>query len=353
MSKSVLPVSDEGDTADSSTWKIGRLKRHGVYVSGMNRPDISLPDSKGSDSSECVSIILPTYEPKTEHIVQSIQSIADQTYGHIELVIIDSTGLDWLRELGEEYSWITYQYQEPAGLPAAWNAGIDATTGKFVGFLSDDDYYAEEKVATQVAHLNQGYDIVYTDEYVIDEDGSMTYLSALPVDDPEHHYVKYFREGHGVPHLTVLGRADCFRSEPFDERLEVREDPHLWVRLFKRYDVAKINKPLAYKRRREDSATGDPEMLYENELREIDLLCDKFPELTDYRSERERMAKYRYGKHLFRIGQTSQSRSVFLDLLRGGMVETRVIGLLVASLLPAGNKAVFQYLETLAEDRKR
>lgn len=319
----------------------------------MDRRDISLPDSKESVSSECVSIILPTYEPETEYIVQSIQSIADQTYDHIELVIIDSTDLDWLRKLGEEYSWITYQYQEPAGLPAAWNAGVNAASGAFIGFLSDDDYYAEEKIEIQVTHLNEGYDLVYADEYVIDEDGSVTYLSALPVDDPADHYVKYFKKGHGVPHLTVLGRADCFQSEPFDERLEVREDPHLWVRLFKEYYVAKIDKPLAYKRRREDSATGDPQMLYKNELREINLLCDEFPGLIDYRSERKRMAKYRYGKHLLRTGHTSQSRSVFLDLLRDGMVETRVIGLLVTSLLPTGNRTVFQYLETLAENRKR
>lgn len=319
----------------------------------MDHPDISLPDSIGSDSIDCVSIILPTYKPETGHIVQSIRSVAEQTYDNLELVIVDSTGLDWLHELGEEYSWITYRYQKPSGLPTAWNTGIDAATGKFIGFLSDDDYYAEEKVEIQVTHLKQGYDLVYADEYVIDEDGSVTYLSALPVDDPEHHYVKYFREGHGVPHLTVLGRANCFRSEPFDERLEVREDPHLWVRLFKRYDVAKIDKALAYKRRREDSATGDPEMLYDNELREIDLLCEEFPELEEYRSEREQMAKYRYGKHLLRLGRTSGSRSVFLDLLRGGMVETRVIGLLVVSLLPAGNRTAFQYLETLAEDQKR
>ncbi|MFC6890246.1 glycosyltransferase family 2 protein [Halorubrum trueperi] len=300
-----------------------------------------------------MSIVLPTYEPEIENIGQAIQSVANQTYEHIELVIVDSTGLEWLRELGEEYSWITYLYQDPAGLPAAWNAGIDTATGEFVGFLSDDDYYTEEKIETQVASLEQGYDVVYTDEYVIDQDGSVTYLSALPVADPERHYVEYFKQGHGVPHLTVLGRMDCFQAERFDERLAVREDPHLWVRLFKQYEVTKIDQALAYKRRREDSATGDPEILYENELLEIELLCDKFPELADYRSKRERMANYRYGKHLLRIGRTTQSRSIFFDLLRDGMVETRVVGLLVASLLPMGNRTVFQWLETMAERQKR
>jgi len=319
----------------------------------MHRPDLSLPNSKQSDAVECVSIVLPTYEPQIEYIGQSIQSVANQTYEHIELVIVDSTGLVWLRELGEEYSWITYLYQEPAGLPSAWNAGIDAASGEFVGFLSDDDYYTKEKIATQVESLEQGYDIVYTDEYVLDQDGSVTYLSALPVEDSEHHYVEYFKQGHGVPHLTVLGRMDCFQAEQFDERLAVREDPHLWVRLFEQYEVMKIDQALAYKRRREDSATGDPEMLYENELQEIDLLCNEFPELAEYRSERERMASYRYGKHLLRIGRTSRSRSIFFDLLRNGMVEIRVIGLLLASLFPVGNRMVFQGLEKMAERRKR
>ena len=319
----------------------------------MNWRDLSLPNSKRSDDDERVSIVLPTYKPDTEYISQSIQSVANQSYEHIELVIVDSTGLEWLRELGEEYSWITYLYQEPAGLPAAWNAGVDAATGKFIGFLSDDDYYTEKKIATQVASLNRGYDIVYTDEYVIDQNGSVTYLSALPITDPECHYVEYFKQGHGVPHLTVLGRIDCFRDERFDERLEVREDPHLWVRLFEQYEITKIDQALAYKRRREDSATGDPEMLYENELLEIDLLCHEFPELAEYRSERECMANYRYGKHLLRIGRTSRSRSIFFDLLRNGMVETRVIGLLLVSLFPIGNRIVFQGLEKIAERRKR
>ena len=319
----------------------------------MNRPDLNLPKEKRSDTDDRVSIILPTYMPNTDYIGQSIQSVADQTHGNIELIVVDSTGLDWLYDLGEEYSWIEYQYQKPAGLPSAWNVGIDAASGKFVGFLSDDDYYKAEKIATQVGVLNRGYDIVYADEFVIDEGGGVTYLSALQIDDQESHYIDYFKEGHGVPHLTVLGRIECFQTESFDDRLEVREDPHLWVRLFKQYEVAKIDEALAYKRRREDSATGDPEMLYQNELREIELLCEEFTELTQYRKERERMAKYRYGKHLLRTENTSRARSVFVDLLRKGMVEPNVIGLLIVSFLPVLNRRSFQLLETWAERQKR
>lgn len=144
----------------------------------MDWSDLSLPNSKRSNSDECVSIVLPTYKPNINHLTQSIQSVGEQTYEHIELIVVDSTGLDWLCRLSEEYSWIVYRYQSPTGLPSAWNEGIDVATGKFIGFLSDDDYYSEEKIATQVRYLNQGYDIAYADKYIIDEDGSMIPISA-------------------------------------------------------------------------------------------------------------------------------------------------------------------------------
>lgn len=50
--------------------------------------------------------------------------------------------------------------------------------------------------------------------------------------------MEYSERGHAVPHLTMLGRIDCFNSEQFDERLEVRKDPYPWVRLFEQYQIA-------------------------------------------------------------------------------------------------------------------
>jgi len=319
----------------------------------VQRLNLSLPDSKRSDSAECVSVVLPTHEPNTEYLYQSIQSVADQTYENVELVIVDSTGLDQLRRLAEDHRWILHRYQEPSGLPAAWNAGVEATNGQYISFLSDDDFYTEEKIARQVEALEEGYDIVYSDEYIIDENGSLSYLSALSIKNFDHHYIDYFQEGQGVPHLTLMGRTTCFRTESYDERLEVREDPHLWVRLFKRYDVTKINEALAYKRRRRDSSTGDPEQLYENELLEIDLLCEEFPELEQHRETREQMAKYRYGKHLFRLGRTNESRTIFIELLKEGMTDHRVMGLFLATFLPVNSERTFQWVEKAAKFRAR
>ncbi|MFC7132392.1 MULTISPECIES: glycosyltransferase [Salinibaculum] len=315
----------------------------------MIGPDLDFPQKKQTGTGPLVSVVLATYEPDLDLVGQSLQSVANQTYDNVELVIIDSSGEEWLRTLARDHDWVEYQFQEPSGLPAAWNAGIEAASGKYVGFLADDDYYAPEKLEQQVERLKEGVDIVYTDEYVIDEDGSVTYLSSLPVENQECHYIDFFRVGHGIPHLTVVGRTTCFEDVPFDEDLEVREDPHLWVRLFRRCSVARINDALAYKRRRDDSTTSNPDMMYENERREIDLLCQEFPQLREYRTERERMAKYRYGKQLFHAGRFGEARRVLLDVVQQDPSDYRAIATLGASLLPAKNKAAFQLLERWQE----
>lgn len=69
----------------------------------LKRPDMPLSDSKILDASERRRTILPTCEPTINYISQSIQSVAGQTYDHIKQSIVDRTGLNGFRELGEKY----------------------------------------------------------------------------------------------------------------------------------------------------------------------------------------------------------------------------------------------------------
>lgn len=307
-------------------------------------PDLDYPTSLQSGDGPLVSVILATYEPG-DTIEDSLRSVIEQTYDNVELVIVDSSDEQWLADLGDRLDWVTHVYQKPVGVAAAWNRGIDAASGDVVTFLADDDYYTPEKLERQVKAIQNGADVVYTDEYVIDPDGSVTELPSLPVRDPETHYREFFRVGHGVPHLTVAGRIECFRDERFLEDLQAREDPHLWVRLFRKYEPAHVPEPLAYKRRRDDSLTSDPDMMYENELAEVADLVERFEELEEYRAERERMTKYRYGKQLFHNGYTRRARGVLLDLVTSGFLDHRALAMLAVTFSPVLNETLFGLLE--------
>jgi glycosyltransferase involved in cell wall biosynthesis len=318
----------------------------------MSESEAELPTSLPDDDGPLVSIILATYED--EHLIEdAIESVADQTYTNIELVIVDGSDVGWLQELAETHDWITYVHQDPLGVADAWNQGIKNAEGEVVSFLAADDRYAPEKTEKQVREIRNGADIVYSDEYVIEENGSTTVVTSMKLNGFKKPHVKFFKTGHGVPHLTVAGRRECFLDERFDTSLEAREDPHLWVRLFRKYEVARIPEPLAYKHLRSDSLTSDPDMMYENEKNSVEDLANRFEELREHKDERLRHTKYRYGKQLFHSNRLEEARGVFFSLITDGFLDYRVIAMFFLSLLPFGNEAAFNGLERMNEKAKR
>jgi glycosyltransferase involved in cell wall biosynthesis len=318
----------------------------------MPRLREELPATLPDEDGPLVSIILATYEDE-DIIEDAIKSVAEQTYTGIELVIVDGSEVGWLQELSETHNWVEYVHQEPLGVANAWNQGISKANGDIVSFLAADDRYTPEKTEKQVEKIQKGADIVYSDEFVITEEGSRNIIASIDLSGSEEPHVKFFKSGHGIPHLTVAGRRECFLDEKFDTSLEAREDPHLWVRLLRKYRAERIPEPLAYKHLRSDSLTSDPDMMYENEKRSVEDLVERFDELEKYKKERLRNVRYRYGKQLFHADRTGEARRVLLSLLTDGFLDYRVAAMFVISLLPFGNEAAFNSLQRLNERAKR
>jgi glycosyltransferase involved in cell wall biosynthesis len=308
----------------------------------------TLPEADGP----LVSVIMPTYDD-AKYIQRALRSLSEQTYTNLEAIIVDSSKVSWLSDLIGELDWAEYIYEPPNGVAAARNRGIDVANGDIVMFLDADDFYAPEKLERQVATLEGEADIVYSNVTIINESGDRTELFALPVKDPIMHHIDFFQTGHGVPTVTVAACSSCFEMHRFDERLTAREDPHLWTRIFKDYRPAKIPAPLAYKRRRSNSLTSDPDMMYENEMAAITDLTNQYAELDAHRDEREQMAKYRYAKQLFHASRTSETRRLLIELMRTGLINHQTVSLFALSLLPVGNKRAYKILERIQESAKR
>ncbi|ELZ03348.1 family 2 glycosyl transferase [Natrialba aegyptia DSM 13077] len=261
------------------------------------------------------------------------------------MIIVDSSDHSQVQEIAANYGEnVEYTWVEPDGVAAARNQGIDAATGDVIGFCDADDFWNQDKLSKQLPLLNDGYDIVYSDEYLI-YDGAISYISSPPIDDYENHHIKYFREG-GVGSRSVLTRKDVLDQERFDNRFSVREDPHLWTRIFADYTPARIGEPLSYKRKRSDSLTADRDQAFKMQLLEINDLVERYPELEPYREERELKAKLLYAKTLIsdenRIGD---ARSVLLNLLKNKKITIRLLILLFISTLPIGNRWLLKYVQ--------
>jgi glycosyltransferase involved in cell wall biosynthesis len=102
-----------------------------------------------------VSAIIPTYN-RAHTVCEAIDSILNQTYPNIELIVVDDGSTDdtagALRRYGSTIRIIT---QQNAGPSVARNRGIAGAAGSIVAFLDSDDLWLPGKIERQVALLER------------------------------------------------------------------------------------------------------------------------------------------------------------------------------------------------------
>lgn len=102
-----------------------------------------------------VSIIIPAYNAE-RYIQAAVESVLHQTYPHWELIVVDDGSTDNTKQQLEPYrQHLHYFYQQNQGVAAARNRGILEATGEFIAFLDQDDWFLPDKLALQVAFLQQ------------------------------------------------------------------------------------------------------------------------------------------------------------------------------------------------------
>ncbi len=89
-----------------------------------------------------VSIIVPIYNT-AEYLPACLDSIINQTYQNLEIILIDDGSTDNSREIANNYTKkdprIKLVHQKNQGLSAARNTGIKNTTGQYITFVDSDD----------------------------------------------------------------------------------------------------------------------------------------------------------------------------------------------------------------------
>lgn len=114
-----------------------------------------------------VSVIIPVYNVEN-YLRECIDSVINQTYRNIEIILVDDGSTDSSGKICEEYldkdPRVTVIHQKNSGLSAARNAGFDACTGKYVYFIDSDDYIDPGALATLVDIAEKdNSDIVFFD----------------------------------------------------------------------------------------------------------------------------------------------------------------------------------------------
>ncbi|VEI19878.1 Spore coat polysaccharide biosynthesis protein spsA [Serratia plymuthica] len=119
-----------------------------------------------------VSVIIPTYG-RSELLVRAIDSVLAQTHSALEIIVVDDNPEGDAHRLAtrerlagyiDKGKVIYYPRRHNGGGALARNSGILRSTGEYITFLDDDDYYHPQKIAHQLAFMRQGdYDVSLCD----------------------------------------------------------------------------------------------------------------------------------------------------------------------------------------------
>lgn len=122
---------------------------------------------------ELVSVIVPIYNVEA-YLERCVESILQQTYEHIEIILVDDGSPDRCGSMCEEYAKkdnrIKVLHKKNGGLSDARNAGLEMAKGKYVLFVDSDDLIKKELVEScvQTAEKNSS-DIVIFDFNRVEE----------------------------------------------------------------------------------------------------------------------------------------------------------------------------------------
>lgn len=129
--------------------------------------------------SPLVSIIVPAYNVEL-YIAKGIESVLQQTYKNIEMIIVDDGSKDKTAEIVKKYakedSRVKLYSKENGGVSSARNVALEKATGEYILFLDSDDWLEKHTVEYLLNMIeSEKLCLVSADSYFayLNEDGSI------------------------------------------------------------------------------------------------------------------------------------------------------------------------------------
>lgn len=196
-----------------------------------------------------VSVIMGIYNCSTT-LLQSLQSIVNQTYTDWELILCDDGSTDNTYVVAKRFSdkyknIILLKNDQNMGLAYTLNRCLEVAQGKYIARADGDDICLPERFEKQVDFLNSNpeYQVVGSSVILYDETGDKAVRSTIEYPD------KYVLV-HNVPfiHPTIMMRKEAYRAlggYTVSERTRRGQDTDLWFRFFEKgFKGYNIQKPL-------------------------------------------------------------------------------------------------------------
>jgi glycosyltransferase involved in cell wall biosynthesis len=299
-----------------------------------------------------ISIIIPTFN-RAKLIERAIISVLTQTYQDFEIIVVDDGSTDNTKDVVLYFgNQIRYMRQDNRGPSSARNAGIEASRGKFIGFLDSDDYFMKRNLEIKIPFLESNPQIgwVYSDwKYVDDEDNYIERGSLKFKYSEKKLYGNIFEEllksRNFISPCTVVVRKSVLEDiGHFDPLIPSQEEYDLWLRISLKYPVYYIDDILV-------NVTLHSGSLSKNFTKWVQgnsIIADKLKHLipNDWKNRRQILDKILADKHtfigrdFFQKGQFNEAIDEFWQSIKLLPFQKRTYWLMCSTII----RSIMRYL---------
>ncbi len=256
-----------------------------------------------------VSVIIPTYCP--QEFLQATLASAKEQKGVLEILLVDDSSPEKFREeletLALSFKARLILRDKRGGPAAAHNTGIHNSKGEFIAFLEQDDLFLPDKLAIQVALMEEhpNWGMTYVGAYLLDEQGRV--IRALPIPSWEgREALIHLLDGNFIPSMSsVVVRRDCIEEVGWlDENFQVAHDYDLWLRIAtSRWQIGSVPCRLLGLRKHGSNWSDQNEKRgIEETLQALEKVCIRHPSLRHWVLRHQARCWYRLGRFYARQG---------------------------------------------------
>jgi teichuronic acid biosynthesis glycosyltransferase TuaG len=239
-------------------------------------------------NNDLVSVVIPNYN-YAHYLQQAIDSVLNQDYEPIEVIVVDDGSTDKSREILRSYGTrIKVIEIHNSGAPTARNFGLMSTRGKYIAYLDSDDYWMANKISSQIQRLIETRtELVYCAMSVVEVESGRIEIST---EDREGSFRNEFLHHPGrtpfPPSTVLMTRNLVSRAGIWDTTFQSpAEDFDYFRRCAKYTNFSLVREVLVVHRNHTKSLTSQSLENYylDNCLSLVKLFADEYPRLSAYK----------------------------------------------------------------------
>ena len=173
--------------------------------------------------NDLISVIIPAFNAE-EFIKRSIESVINQSYKNLEIIVVNDGSKDKTCEIVKQYNNVKLLNKENGGLCSARNFGVKHATGKYVVLLDADDYYEPDFVLNLHKHVSGKSDEIAMCDFLKNGKKESENCQYLEMNSKEQIFDQFLHGGIYNRTVNKIYPIELIKNTSFPEGKDMLED---------------------------------------------------------------------------------------------------------------------------------